>query len=210
MRIQSLIFDFDGTLAELNIDFAQMARRVESLAREMGFSGDWPTGYTLEQMQAAAQVLGEDFLARAQELIVQIELEAAAQGKLFPFSRPLLGRANELGMGLAVISRNCGPAIRRLLPEIDDLCQAFLPREAVKRTKPHPDHVLDACRALGHGPDLAAMIGDHPTDMQAAAAAGALAIGVASGRTDEAGLIEAGAAVVLPHAGGLLEALEEI
>jgi phosphoglycolate phosphatase len=209
MNIQTLIFDFDGTLAELNIDFGLMARRVEALAREMGFSGDWPQGYTLEQAEAAALVLGDGFLPKAHELIVEIELQAASRGRMFDFSRTLLARARQEGFGLAVISRNCGPAIRRLLPEVDQLCQVFLPREAVERAKPHPDHVLDACRALGRGPELAAMIGDHPTDMQAAAAAGVLAIGVASGRNDEASLIQAGAEFVLPHAGGLLEALAE-
>ncbi|MEW5911060.1 MAG: HAD hydrolase-like protein, partial [Thermodesulfobacteriota bacterium] len=49
--------------------------------------------------------------------------------------------------------------------------------------------------------------GDHPTDVQAARAAGCLAVGVASGRVDAAGLSEAGAQVVLPDAAGVLEAL---
>ncbi|RJX34365.1 MAG: HAD family hydrolase [Desulfarculus sp.] len=208
MSIQALIFDFDGTLAELNIDFALMARRVQELARDMGFRGPWPAGYTLEQMQAAAAVLGPDFQRRAQEIIESMELEAAGRGRLFGFTRPLLVRAGERGLGLAVISRNCGAAIRQLLPEVDRLCQAFLPREAVSRPKPHPGHVLAACRALVVAPASAAMIGDHPTDVQAARAAGCLAVGVASGRVDAAGLREAGAQVVLPDAGEVLGFLE--
>lgn len=60
---------------------------------------------------------------------------------------------------------------------------------------------------MGLEPGRAAMVGDHPTDMQAAVAAGCLAVGVTSGRVDEAGLRQAGAQVVLPDAGGILEAL---
>ncbi|MEW5913053.1 MAG: HAD hydrolase-like protein, partial [Thermodesulfobacteriota bacterium] len=50
--------------------------------------------------------------------------------------------------------------------------------------------------------------GDHPTDVQAARAAGCLAVGVASGRVDAAGLSEAGAQVVLPDAGEIFTILE--
>lgn len=207
MQISALIFDFDGTLAELNIDFGLMGRRVEALARDMGFTGDWPRGYTLEQVEQVSRKLGDGFAARAAGLIEQVELEAAARGRLFNFTRPLLTQAREQGYGLAVITRNCGPAVRTLLPEVDEMCGAFLPREAVRQTKPHPGQVLEACRVLAVEPKTAAMVGDHPTDMQAAVAAGCLAVGVVSGRVDEAGLREAGAALVLPDAGGVLDML---
>ncbi|MEW5911847.1 MAG: HAD family hydrolase, partial [Thermodesulfobacteriota bacterium] len=101
MTIQALIFDFDGTLAELNIDFMLMGQRVQALARSMGFTGPWPGGYTLEQVQAAAAVLGDGFRERAQALIRDMELEAADHGRLFDFSRPLLTQAGRQGLGLA-------------------------------------------------------------------------------------------------------------
>lgn len=207
MQTQAIIFDFDGTLAELNIDFALMGRRVEALARDMGFRGPWPAGYTLEQVQAAARALDHGFLVRAQRIIEGMELAAAGRGRLFSFSRPLLARAAAQGFGLAVISRNCGAAIRRLLPEVDDLA-AFLPREAAGRPKPHPEHVQAACRALGVAPAAAALVGDHPTDMRAARAAGVWAVGVTSGRMGGEELKEAGAALVLADASGVLEALK--
>ena len=105
-----------------------------------------------------------------------------------------------------MVSRNCGAAIRHLLPEADAL-DAFLPREKASRPKPHPDQLWDACRQMGLDPSRAAMVGDHPTDMQAAVAAGCLAVGVTSGRVGGEELREAGATVVLPDAEGVLEAL---
>lgn len=206
MNLNGLIFDFDGTLAELNLDFGLMARRVEELARAEGFAGPWPSGYLLEVLEVVSARLGDGFPGRAAQVIQAVELEAAGRAHLFPFTRPLLAQARERGLSLGVVSRNCAAAIRLLLPEADRL-DAFLPRERAPKPKPHPRQLWDACAAMGLEPGQAAMVGDHPTDMQAAVAAGCLAVGVTSGRVDEAGLREAGAQVILPNAGGVLEAL---
>ena len=208
MNIQGIIFDFDGTLAELNLDFGYMAQRVEDLARERGFVGPWPEGYLLEALSSVSASLGDGFQERAMELIVELEVEAAGRSRLFPFTRPLLARARERGFSLGVVSRNCGPAIRRLLPEVDGLA-AFLPREKAPQPKPHPRQLWDACAALRLEPPRAAMVGDHPTDMQAAVAAGCLPVGVTSGRVGAEELQEAGAVVVLPDAGQVLGFLAE-
>jgi len=206
MEIQGIIFDFDGTLAELNLDFGLMAQRVEELARGEGFSGPRPAGYLLEVVKLVSDRMGDGFAGRAELVIEAVELEAAGRGRLFPFTRPLLAQGRERGLSLGVVSRNCGAVIRHLLPEADAL-NAFLPRERAPRPKPHPDQLWDACRQMGLEPGQAAMVGDHPTDMQAAVAAGCVAVGVTSGRVDEAGLREAGATVVLPDAGEVLGAL---
>ncbi len=207
MKPAAIIFDFDGTLAELNIDFAVLRERVHALARERGHAGAWPEGYLLEEVEALARELGAGFAAQALEIIQRAELEAARRGRLFPYTRGLLSRARGQGYGLAIISRNCGPAIRTVFPEIESECQAFLPREAVARPKPHPDHLLAACQALAVEPARAVVVGDHPLDVSAALAAGCRAVGVASGRMSAQDLRRAGAALVLPDASGLLEEL---
>lgn len=206
--VQALVFDFDGTLAELNIDFNALGRQVRALAARRGFGGQWPAGYLLEQVEAVALRLGNGFAAEAQALIRAVEMEAAGRGRLFGFARPLLAAAAARGLGVAVISRNCGQAIRRVFPDIDVAVRAFLPREAVARVKPDPGHALAALEALAAPPERAALVGDHPLDLATARAAGCLAVGVASGRVDLAGLMAAGADLALPDAAGLLEALE--
>ncbi|MCA1906362.1 MAG: HAD hydrolase-like protein [Desulfarculus sp.] len=207
-RLRALIFDFDGTLAELNIDFLAMRRGVEALARDRGFHDPWPAGgYLLEQVAEVSARLGNGYGRQALDLIEAVELEAAGRGRLFDFTRPLLARAGRTGLAVAIISRNCGPAIRRVFPDIASYCRAFLPREAAPRVKPDPGHPLAALAALGVGSEAAALIGDHPVDIQTARAAGCRAVGVASGRVDRAGLLAAGADLALDNAADLLEAL---
>jgi len=209
-RLRALVFDFDGTLAELNIDFAAMRQAVEALARTRGFAAPWPAaGYLLEQVEVVASALGNGYGRQALELIEAVELEAAGRGRLFAFTRPLLARAEAAGLAVAIISRNCGPAIRRVFPDLAAHCRAFVPREAAPRVKPHPDHPLAALAALGVGPEAAVLIGDHPVDIQTARAAGCRAVGVASGRVDRDGLLAAGADLALNDAANLLEALAD-
>jgi phosphoglycolate phosphatase len=208
MNIDALIFDFDGTLAELTIDFVAMRDEVQALARARGYSRSWPDqGYLLEQVEAVALAMGDGFAARAHQAIIARELASAAQGRLFPFTLDLLGQARERGLKLAVISRNCGPAIRLVFPGIDQACDIFLPREAAPQLKPHPGHVTAALEGLGVAPERAAMVGDHPTDVAAALAAGCLAVGVASGRMSRDDLAQAGATLVLDNASTLLDNL---
>lgn len=207
MDARGIIFDFDGTLAELNLDFAAMRRQVAALAREAGWGGELPGGYLLEEVAALDAGLGDGFAARALALIQEIEVEAARRGRLFPYTRDLLIDARRRGWRLAVVSRNCGPAIRTALPDVESLTDAFLPREAVERHKPHPGQVLAACSGLGVTPAAAVMVGDHPTDIAAGLAAGCRAVGVASGRTPAPELTAAGAVLVLPDASALLDHL---
>ncbi|MCB2188901.1 MAG: HAD family hydrolase [Deltaproteobacteria bacterium] len=206
--LEALIFDFDGTLAVLNLDFDLMRQRVREMARARGYAGAWPAGHLLEEVAGLTRSLGPEFARAAEEIIGQVELEAAARGELFPFSRPLLASAGERGLAVGIITRNSGGAVRRVFPDLALYCRAFVPREEAPRPKPHPEHILIALARLGLAPERAAMVGDHPTDMEAARAAGCLGVGVASGRTGEEELWRAGAQVVLPSAGELLTWLD--
>ncbi len=210
MKLEAIIFDFDGTLAELNIDFDQLRDQVHDLARRLGFAGDWPGGYLLEEVEALAEKLGEGFTREAMAVIQQAEMEAANRGRLFPYTQRLLAQALDMAYGLAVISRNCGQAIRTVFPGVDDERLVFLPREAVERPKPHPSHLLAACLALEARPEATVVVGDHPLDIAAALAAGCMAVGVASGRMSADDLRKAGAALVLPDASSLLVKLETL
>ena len=208
MPLKGLIFDFDGTLAHLNIDFQAMRDDVCDLAREMGYDRPWPhEGYLLEQVKVVTARLGDDFNARAHDVIQAREVKAARESSLFSFTLELLAKAEESGFGIGVVSRNCRAAIMTAFPRINEYCRVFLPREEAPRPKPHPGQVLDACARLNLEPAEAAMIGDHPTDMTAGKAAGCLCIGVTTGRQSASELKEAGAVMVLDDASGLLEAI---
>ena len=63
----------------------------------------------------------------------------------------------------------------------------------VKKRKPHPEPVLKACRIMKVRPEDCIFFGDHPFDMQAAKAAGCVAVGVLTGWGNKTNLKKAGA-----------------
>ncbi|EPR39785.1 HAD-superfamily hydrolase, subfamily IA, variant 3 [Desulfovibrio sp. X2] len=215
-RLHALILDFDGTLAELCLDFDEMKRRLGALAESYLDAApapgarpalEWLDELTGRIAEAEGRDTALEFNSRARFLIMDMELAAARQGRLFPFTRPALAELRAAGLGLAVITRNCSPAVNIVFPDIRDFVDVFLAREDVARTKPDPLHARTALAALDVAPGCALMVGDHPLDMATAHAAGMHAAGVASGRVDEAGLLAAGADLTAPDLPGLLALL---
>ena len=214
-RVRALVFDFDGTLARLEIDFDLMRRRVLELAGTYGLESSRFAGrYVLETVTAVQTVLAEadagkaiSFAKAAADLIEEVELEAARRGGLFPQARPALAGLKKAGFRLAVITRNFGGAVRIVFPDLAEFCSVFLPREAVPRVKPHPDHLLAALKSLDTKPEETIMVGDHPMDVETGRLAGALTVGVASGRNTRSELTAAGADMVFDHIGELAESL---
>jgi len=193
--LQAIVFDFDGTLAELNIDFVEMRRLVSELAGGFGFDLE-STGqpYVLEAVGELARShgpKGDAFAAQALNLIETLELEAADRGRLFPGVREGLGRLSALGLKLAIITRNCRAAVKRVFPDLAAWCDHFLPREEAPKPKPAPEHLTLALERLNIRPERSLMVGDHPIDVATARRAGAWACGLTTGRMNAQDLAEA-------------------
>ncbi len=190
MSIRAIVFDFDGTLAELVIDFERMRRSIAALGE--AFLGERPESNgqpvlewldeLVDEVGAFDADLGRQLRTRGLLTITAMELDAAAQGRLFEFTRPVLAGLRARGLATAIVTRNCTAAVRRVFPDVAACCDVFLPREDAPRVKPDPAHLLLALERLGVAPEQALMVGDHPLDVETARRAGTLAGAVASGR----------------------------
>ncbi len=214
-KIQSIVFDFDGTLAELHLDFVEMKRRVALLAEEFltptRVSPSLPVLEWLTWLEHVIKVSRNGdagtFRADALALIEQMEIEAAQRGALFPFTRPLLMEMLQKGKNTAIITRNCDSAVRLVFPDISDYCSVFLARDHVPLPKPDPSHLHLALRTMRAEPGTTLMVGDHPLDIQTGKAAGVLTAGVSSGRIPGEELRKAGADWVAANCELLIELL---
>ena len=212
---KAIVFDFDGTLAKLNIDFTAMRSDVLDLLSLHRIPTDGIGKlHILEMIDAAEALLAADrpdaassFRGAAYALIEARELRAADRGGLFDTTVMLLDALRERSIATGVVTRNCRAALLRVFPEIGRYCQAVLAREDSNRVKPHPDHLIAALNALGTAPEDAAMVGDHPLDMQLAREAGTTAIGVLTGNSTREELLHARAHMVIPNAAYLLDIL---
>lgn len=214
---QALVFDFDGTLAALTIDFALMKRRLAVLAEIFLKESVVPDGLpVLEWIEhLAATVLSRhgretslEFHTRCRFLIMDMEIKAASQGSLFPTTRAMLTRLRGCGARTAVITRNCTPAVTAVFPDIALHVDCLLPRESVARVKPDPEHLLAALERLAVPPESALMIGDHPMDVLTGRHAGTATAAVASGKTLPEELRASGPDFLAQNCAGLMALLE--
>jgi len=204
-NIKAVVFDFDGTLAVLNIDFSSMRERVFGLVKRYGVPEELvEEKYLLEIIDEVYQILrgrspsyAEEFYQEAHRILYEIELRAAEDGKLIPEVEGTLKILRRKGIKIGIVTRNCEDAVRKVFPGIGDYCDVFISRNSVKNVKPHPDHLISVLRALGVLGEEAVMIGDHPIDIQAGKRVGMKTIGVLTGRTKREEFEKAGADYVL-------------
>ncbi|MCK9365490.1 MAG: HAD family hydrolase [Syntrophales bacterium] len=208
---QAIVFDFDGTLAGLNIDFALMRAAVLDLPLCRSIPEEKLTGlYTLEMIETAALIAKRNkkdasrFRLEAYSVIAEIEMAAARKGKLFPSTKTLLAELKKHSIKTGIITRNCRAAVLRVFPDVELYADATLTREDSQNVKPHPDHLQKALGILGVSEKDAAMVGDHPMDIMTARRAGSCAVGVLTGSADEKSLRAAGADLILANASAIL------
>ncbi|MHB8091343.1 MAG: HAD family hydrolase [Syntrophales bacterium] len=209
---QAIVFDFDGTLAGLNIDFALMRAAVLDLPLCRSIPEEKLTGlYTLEMIETATVLIAQRnkkdasrFRLEAHLVIAEIEMAAAQTGKLFAGTKALLAELRRRSIKTGIITRNCRAAVLRVFPDIELYADATLTREDSQNVKPHPGHLQKALGILGVSGKDAAMIGDHPMDIMTARQAGSCAVGVLTGSADEKSLREAGADLILANAFAIL------
>ncbi|MFI5261524.1 MAG: HAD family hydrolase [Candidatus Limnocylindrales bacterium] len=203
---RALLFDLDGTLVDT------VPLRIQAWVaalREAGLCADraqvaaliGSDGRALARTIAAAE--GRRLSDEEAERLDHRSGELHEAGNTDP--RPLPG-ARELLLGLtgSPIRWAIATSSRRaqVMTSVDAL---HLPRRPtvvdgshVVHAKPAPDLLLLAARRLRVPPAASWYIGDARWDVEAAVAAGMVPIGVPTGAVDDATLVRAGAAAVVP------------
>ncbi|MGD1153761.1 MAG: HAD-IA family hydrolase [Syntrophales bacterium] len=213
--IRAVFFDFDGTLAKLNIDFPLMRQAVLDLIGAYGVPLNGLSNlYVLEMIKAAQALISEKhprkeeyFVEKAIVLISNIETEAAKKGELIGGTREMLAELKRRNIKAGVVTRNCQAAVTMVFPDIFNYCDSVITREMTRNVKPHPEHLFVALQSLGVAPELSSMVGDHPMDIKIGKDAGTLTIGVLSGYSTSDELLKAGADIIINKAADLIGVL---
>ncbi|MGP8154240.1 MAG: HAD family hydrolase [Smithella sp.] len=216
INIKTIIFDFDGTLAKLNIDFHQMREAVRELILSYRINGnELYTDYVLEMINDTEKILNQRwaekariFIEEANAIIEKIEIEAANNGELFGRTRELLISLKLREISCGIITRNCAKAVKTVFPDILSYCPVVVCRDDVKNVKPHPQHINTALNRLGSSPQNTLMIGDHPLDIKTGRGAGTWTCGVLTGRCPKNDFIEAGSDLILSQAADILNIIK--
>jgi len=214
VEVQGILFDFDGTLAHLNIDFQCIREAVKSVGIEMGVPPSFlEKRYILEAIDEAAAklrierpVVADVFIDAASAAITDVEVRAAAHSHLLPGVIELFEGLRARRIAVGIVTRNCRQAVEIIMGE-SLAPDSIRTRDDVDRVKPDPSHLLIAASDLGLSTDRVWMVGDHPTDMVAGNNAGMRCVGVLTGKSSAEELTQGGAWKVIPQVAILVELL---
>ncbi len=152
----TFIFDLDGTLIELNLDFDEIRRAVGVRDR-----------YILE----AILKLNEDERREKLEILKDFEVKAASTAKLMPYAREALRLLDDLGLKKGIVTRNCRESVEIVMNRFGLDVDFVITREDAK-PKPSPEPILLALKIARSKPNTAVVIGDYKFDLIAGRRAG--------------------------------------
>jgi HAD superfamily hydrolase (TIGR01509 family) len=186
--IEAVVFDLDGVIVDSEHVWDEVR---EALARERG--GRW-------HERAQADMMGMSSTEWSRYMHDEIGLAESPEEINEEVVRRMLDRyAHELPLvpgaveavrrlapafRLAVASSSNRPLIDAVLSKagLDDLFEATVSSEEVRRGKPAPDVYLEAARRLGVGPPRCAAVEDSANGIRAAHAAGLLVVAIPNRR----------------------------
>ncbi|WP_344003776.1 HAD-IA family hydrolase [Streptomyces thermocarboxydovorans] len=156
---------------------------------------------------------GSDLVAELEERLTKEELLAAKTAFPTAWADPLIRTWTARGVRLAITTNN-SPRVSRAYLEDRNLLACFAPHiygrtQELHHLKPHPRCITRALNAMGVAPASALMIGDSPSDLQAARSAGVSFLGYARNDRKDKLLRDAGAEVVVRSLESVLSVVRE-
>jgi len=186
MKIESVLFDFDGTIIDSSLQIAEAKRAFLKRLKDLGInpgkissrkSAELIITY-LERHRVADRV----FLRRVlEESFKPYEAEAAERAKLKPGAREVLTKLRSIGYKTALVSNNSRKCINRVMErlELESLFDTIISREDVRRLKPHEEPILKAIDRLKSTPWKSLYVGDSIVDVIAGRRAGTYVVALA-------------------------------
>lgn len=215
-----VLWDFDGPVCRL---FA--GHSAERVAAELA---GWLEGRGLHGLLTSSEqksldphvVLravdrghpGSDLVAELEERLTQEELRATDTALPTAYADPLIRTWTAVGSRLAITTNNSPRVVRTYLAS-RDLTSCFAPHiygrtQDLHRLKPDPYCLNRALNAMGASPSAALMIGDTPSDFEAARSAHVGFLGYARNEDKAKQLRDAGATSIVSSLGSVLRLLK--
>ncbi len=186
--IRAVVFDFDGTLTPLTLDFSLLRASVEDIARKYVDEyviDSQKDRYIIEMIHAIEDEINDKkipFRERAFSELDRLEIEACRNKELYPFTRDVLTALRTRGVRAGIITRSSVKVIETIFPDVGAYMDVIVTRDDTRYVKPDPEQLNIAVETLNVRPEDTIIVGDHPTDIAAGKALGAQTAGVLSGR----------------------------
>jgi len=168
-----VIFDFDGTIAHLKVDWESLKRELNvHFKRFYDFDSDFASLY--QEIDRLSGLLGEKAREEALAIIEKYEVRGVENLGIIPETVKLMEKLKDKGIKLALFSSNTRKAVEMALMKIDKLgfFESIVTIEDVSKNKPDPEGLIKILRACKVSESGALFIGDRQRDLEAGKRAG--------------------------------------
>lgn len=192
--LKAVLFDLDGTLADTAPD---LAGAINRLLAEHGHSAIALEHTRRHTSSGARGMIGASFgfkpdhhdYPRLRERFLDLYEEAlCVETTLFPGMHELLDRIESASLAWGIVTNKAARFTDPLVEALGIAARAgcIVSGDTTPHTKPHPEPLLHAARKLALDPRACVYIGDDLRDIQAARAAGMLAVAARYGYLGDA------------------------
>ncbi|MET9462184.1 HAD family hydrolase [Streptomyces canus] len=216
-----VLWDMDGPICRLFAGYPahQIAGELVNKIDQLGMDGLLTE---LERSSNDPQVAlrgaherhrGSDLVLELEEWLTRRELAAVRTAMPTPYADPLIRTWSSYGVRFAITANNAAVAASAYVEsrQLTDCFPYVYGRTPnLDLMKPNPHCLEQAIKAMGAVPSATLMIGDTPTDLQAAQQAGVAFLGYARNEDKERLLKEAGAEVIVGSMKVVLEVLRSL
>lgn len=160
----ALVYDLDGTLVELDVDWADVFADAQAVLSARGIDTD---GMDLWDVLETADRKG--LRPKVETVITDYEREGARTSTRLPLSDELPA---DVPVGVCSLNSEAACRVALELHGLDGHVRALVGRDTIQSHKPDPEPLLAAIRQLGTQPDRTLFIGDTQRDRRTAQQAG--------------------------------------
>ena len=188
-KIQAVLFDLDGTVADTAPDLAaaanslRLADGVPPLSVELlrPFASQGARGLLREAVGLTPEDPG--FEHARLRFLSYYELNLCVNTRLFPGIEPLLAGIEQRGTPWGIVTNKVEYYALPLMQKLGlaERCAITVGGDTTRNPKPAPDPLLHAARGINVAPEACLYVGDDLRDVQAAHAAGMTSVAVGWG-----------------------------
>ena len=209
--MKAVLFDYNGVLVddlELHKQaYLELARRHHSKTTPQQLRTILGTTPSLAKIELIAGTRDPKVTGPLLKEKEDIYIELAQNGVLFPSVERVLESLSQ-HYRLALITNSTRRQLKEVFPRrLLEKFKTLITYEDIEKPKPDPQSLREALKELWVTKQEACFVGDTPSDMEAAARAGIMAIGIPTGLHSRQQLLEAGADLVVDSLDDLEKAL---
>lgn len=188
LGVREIFFDFEGTLVDFQWQLIPAVNECLSALTKAGFKKEWygaNPGYahiynhTFDLIRKGeVQDEAPPALAIISTIYDRYDADALSRWNLYPDTLDGLEMLGKQGFRMGIVSNIGTEALRTAMDRLNlsGRLEVTISRNDVKRIKPHPEGLIKAAETLKVDPAQIVFIGDSRNDVQAARAAGMIAV----------------------------------